>query len=386
MGSANSAPGALRLARAANALVVLALLALALWALYDGAAPTLSLLGLLLAVTPMVLFCGSIINGSGLEIASAIAFTACLLHVLRGLAQRRWLMAAGLSGALLVLSRPASPVWLVIGLGVIGLWAGRRRFSRSITATRGWWAVAGILLGAIALNRVWEARYGSHVAVDTGQLHAGLVAGVHEWWRALPELVGKFGYINVKLPLPLVLLWLAALVAVLAAATRGSRRDQLSLAAMVAAAVVLPPVFYALFTRPTGFGLQGRQLLPALVVLPLLAGEVLYEARGRLTARGVSWLAWMVPGVVAVVQVGAWYTNAKRFAVGVSGPVWFLPDASWSPPLGWGIWLAVVLLAGCCLLGVAAFGHPSPATSWAAPSPGGEDRIEATASGDESHA
>ncbi len=370
MTAAGSAPDALRLARGASALVVFALLALALAALYDPAAPAFSTLGPLLAVTPMVLFCGAILNGSGLEIASAIAFAACLLRVLRAPARRGWLLAAGICGAVLALSRPASPVWLVIALGVIGVWAGRRRLSRSLGGIREWGPAAAVLLAAIVLNRIWEALYGSHVPLDTGRLHAGLVAGVHEWWRALPELVGKFGYLDVKLPLPLVLLWVLALAGVVAAAMWGSRRDRTALAAMIAAALVLPPVFYALFTRPTGFGLQGRQLLPALVALPLLAGEILLAARGRLAGAALTWLPRLVPAVVAVVQVGAWYTNAKRFADGSSGPVWFLPSADWSPPLGWGLWLAAVLIAGCCLIGVAAAAAtrpPAPQSGLGAP-------------------
>jgi hypothetical protein len=46
-----SPPTALRLGRAAQALIVLALLAIAVFALYDAESPLVSLLGLLLAVT-----------------------------------------------------------------------------------------------------------------------------------------------------------------------------------------------------------------------------------------------------------------------------------------------------------------------------------------------
>jgi hypothetical protein len=47
------------------------------------------------------------------------------------------------------------------------------------------------------------------------------------------------------------------------------------------------------------------------------------------------------------------YVNAKRYAVGGSGPEWFLGRAAWSPPAGWWTWLAAVLLAGACLLALA---------------------------------
>ena len=59
-----------------------------------------------------------------------------------------------------------------------------------------------------------------------------------------------------------------------------------------------------------------------------------------------------VPIGVAVVQFAAWDTNSKRFAVGSNGPTWFLSDARWSPPGGWGIWTAIAALAALCLAAV----------------------------------
>ncbi len=384
MRASSSAPSALRLARGASALLVLLLLALALFALYDASSPLLSVLGLLLAATPMVLFCGAILNGSGMEIASAIAFLACLLRVMRTPTRRGWLLAAGAAGAVFALSRPASPLWLVLDLGVLVAWAGARRFGRSIASNRAWRIAAGLVIAAVVLNRIWEALYGSHAALDSGQLHAGIVAGVHEWWRALPELVGKFGYINVKLPLALPVIWLllVALVALVAAAG-GSRRERLVLAAMAAGLVLLPPLFYALFTRPTGFGLQGRQLLPVAVALPLIAGETCYRARARLAPEMIRLLSWLVLPAVGIVQVAACYTNAKRFAVGVPGPVWFLPRASWSPPLGWGIWLGTVLAALLCFIAASLIGAASqrtpPQRRRHAPSPDERGTVPASA-------
>jgi hypothetical protein len=35
----------------------------------------------------------------------------------------------------------------------------------------------------------------------------------------------------------------------------------------------------------------------------------------------------------------------------MSGPLWFVPVAQWSPPLGWWTWIGVVL-AAAALLGV----------------------------------
>jgi hypothetical protein len=353
MRAASSPPGALRLARAAGALVALALLAVALAACYDGADPVLSILGVLLAVTPMALFCAASLNSSGLEIASAIAFFACLLRLLREQEiPPRWWAATALSGGALALTRSAGPLWVAIVVGVAlagGAWW---------PAVRGWlsnraaWVAAGGVAIAVVLNRVWESLYGVHVPFDTSSLHAGLVAGARQSWRALPELVGKFGYLDVKLPLVLPLVWLAMLLGLLGAAGRGRRTERVTLLVLVLTVGVVPIAFYALLVRPTGFGLQDRWLLPVFVTLPLLAGEVCRRHRARLHARTRSLLVLAVPIGVAVVQFAAWYANSKRFAVGGEGPTWFLADARWSPPGGWAICTASAALGAVCLAAV----------------------------------
>lgn len=353
MRAASSPPDVLRWGRAAGALVAFALLAVALLALYDASYPVLSILGLLLAVTPMALFCAASLNGSGLEITSGIAFFSCLLRLTRaGPVPRRWWAAAALSGATLALSRPASPLWIVIALGVVAAWDGPRALvARWVRSRVAWLAAAGLVL-AVTLNRVWEARYGSHVAIDTSSLHAGLVAGAHEWWRALPEMVGKFGYIDVKLPVVLPIVWFALILVLVVAASRGHRRDRVILGSLTVCALVLPVIFYALITRPTGFGLQGRQLLPTLVILPLLAGEVYYRHRERITSLVAHHLIRVLPVGVGVMQVAAWYVNAKRFAVGSSGALWFPSQATWEPPAGWAVWLVLMILSVVCFVAV----------------------------------
>jgi hypothetical protein len=362
----SSPPTALRLGRAAEALTAFALLAIAVFALYDAASPLLSLLGLLLAVTPMALFCAAILNDSATEIAGGLAFFSCLLRLGRPPPVRaRWWGLTAVSGAILALSRSASPAWLVLALLVAVAWSGPRTFARRWSD--GWAprATAGVLVLAMALNLVWEGFYGTHLSPDTTQLHAGLVAGAHEWWRALPELIGKFGYLEVKLPLIIPIIWFGLVSALLAAAgVVADRRERVLLAVIVAVGLAGPIVFYALLVRPTGGGLQGRHVLPILVAVPLLAGEALYRHRHRARALWLRALALTIPTAVGIMQAAAWYVNAKRYAVGSSGPEWFLGRAAWVPPAGWWTWLVAAAAAAISLaaLALAAKGSsPKPA-------------------------
>ena len=45
----------------------------------------------------------------------------------------------------------------------------------------------------------------------------------------------------------------------------------------------------------------------------------------------------------------AFYINGQRYAVGASGPVWWLDDAKWAPRWGWWPWL-IAFAVGCLLL------------------------------------
>jgi Predicted membrane protein (DUF2142) len=355
-----SAPTALRLGRIAQALVVLALLGVAAYAVLDRISPLLSLLGLLLAVTPMTLFCGASLGGSGYEIAAAVAFLGCLLRLTRRGEARaaRWWACATASGATLALSRAASPLWLALALLVVPAWGGRRTFLRQPGGRRAACGAVAALALAVALNRTWEAAYGSHVSLDASDLSAGLSAGVREWWGALPELVGKFGYLDVKLPLLVPLAWIAlVLLLSLAAWALATPRERLVLALLLLGSLLGPPIFYALLLRPTGFGLQGRHVLPALVAVPLLAGETLYRHRDRARSQRLKLLAGIVPVTVAVLQGVAWCVNAAHYAAGSSTPPGAQGATDWTPPGGWWPWSSAALLACLCLGALALTGR-----------------------------
>jgi hypothetical protein len=311
MKPASSPDAALYLGRVVSALAAGALLLVALALLRDRP------LGVIVAVTPMVLFTGSLLNGSGLEIAAAIAFSAALV-------QRSW-TAVAISGAILALSRSAGPMWVIlIGL----LFQGWKAPKRTL-------AVVGV---AIVLNRIWEAVYGPHLMLGVANARHTIGPAFEEWWRASIDLVGKFGYLEIHVPLWTALLWLGLLVALLVPAFRA---DRLRVAIAVATAVLFPPLFWLVQYRHTGFDLQGRQMLPLLVALPILCGSLIPDHRRLLP---------IALAVTGPIQFIAWYVNARRSAVGIDGPLWFLGRADWSPAGGWLPWLALAALGALALI------------------------------------
>lgn len=356
----NEPAHALRWGRVPGAIVSLALLALAVALLWQPGSP-LALAGPLVAVTPMALFCGASLTGSGTEIAAGIATIAAILRVTRDDPAPRWAwVAGGAAGALLALTRSLGPLWLLLALALFAALGGGRRWRR---AKRPGLAAAGLLVYALLFNRAWEAAHGAEPPIGFRNLRGVLGDAVDEMWRASSELIGKFGYLEFVLPWPLYVAWFGMGFALIALALgAGTRRERLVLAGATAAALAIPMLLWIAAIRHTGVGLQGRYVLPVLVAVPLLGGEVLHRRRDRLpsgVARAVPLAAALVAGAGHLV---AWYWNARRSAVGTDGPLLFLGDAEWSPPIGWGPWLALALVgaAAVAYAGVASGRSPRP--------------------------
>jgi hypothetical protein len=347
----NTPESSLRLGRLAGALVALGLLALAAAVAWDARAPGLSLLGPALAVTPMVIFCAAILNGSSLEITGGVAFIACLLRLGRDAAPPGWVwIAAGASGLVFALSRSATPLWIGLALLVLVVLHGHGQTWSKLRAGGRPAAIATACLAAgLVLNRVWEGLYGPDVPTGLTAARLALETGLEQLPYWLQEIVGKFGYLEFDLPLPVYLFWGLATAAAVGGAIRcAPARAKAVLAVCALALVALPLAQYVIFQRHTGFGLQGRHVLPILVILPLLAGELLRRHRDRLPANRAGFVALVFGGIGATHFV-ALYWNAWRSAVGLNGPFVFLGDAEWSPPVGWGLWLAVAGAGAVCV-------------------------------------
>jgi hypothetical protein len=341
-----------RLGRLGTATTCLILLAVAVKLLWTG--ETVSVTGILVAVTPMVLFTNAIINPSGLEIAASITYTAAILALLRRTSPAGWVwVSLAVSGAMLALSRSPGPVWVVMGLVLMASLLDHRGRAALLRQNRAAVTICSLtLVVAIALNQVWEHAYGSHLRLTPSGLLHELRPAVHQLPNLIREEVGHFGSLDSPLALPLLAVWLLlTLSLVCVACYLGSTRERLVMAAAAILHPVVAVLFYAVFLAGSGYAAQGRHLLPFGVVVPLLAVDIVLRHRERVSARIFRTAAIAIPLVVAGVQAAAWYGNARRQAVGMSGPLWFVPVAQWSPPLGWWTWTGVVL-AAAALLGV----------------------------------
>jgi hypothetical protein len=353
-----------RLARLGVAIPSALFLAIAIFLLWAPTPYGWSLLGLVVALTPMTVFMSATMNPNGLEIASSIAFLAAVLRFARALDPPTWVWpAAGASGAVLAFSRTLGPLWVGLGVaiavslvGVRGTWTRVR--ARPIPAMV---AAAAIAVGVV-LNLAWEAAHGADVNVALRPLQRGVSEGFTTLPSVLTQEIGAFGYLEVTMPTPAYLAWWGCVLAIITLAlVVAEGRERFTLVAGLVASVLIPVALYAAVFRPTGYGVQGRYVLPFAVAVPLLAGEIVFRHRDRLEALNTRRLLGWLAAIAAVVHAVAWLANSRRYATGVDGPWWFFGRAEWSPPLGWWPW---ALLAGGGSLLLFLAGALDPESRW----------------------
>ena len=302
----------------------------------------------------MVVFVSTVVSPSGPEIAGAICFAAALLRLSRPEPPPPWLwlvLAAG--GVTVACARALGPAFAVLLFAAVLVLTGPRttwariRAGGRAAAT----ALAAVVLAGLA-GAIWEFV----VQPRPGPSGPGLLDALGPSIAHLPTLtvqaIGMFAPADDSMPWPGYALWLLALAGVgTAALVAGGRRERLSVLGLVGGTLVVV-LGMSLVYREIG-RLQGRYALPVLVLLPLWLGEVVHRRRAWLSDRATRILAGSVLGVVAVVQLIGWLSNARRFAVGQSGTWAFLGGDGWSPPPNWAPW-AVLALAGASCTAAAA--------------------------------
>jgi hypothetical protein len=341
-------------------LVVLAASALLLWLacahLVRWLGPR-SLVGVALLMTPMAVFCLGSLSTSAIEILGAAGMAAVVAVYGRrpeSLSRSGTQALVLVSGTALVLSRQLGIVTmavLTLLLLVLGgwrdVWAGLRE-RRAVT-----WAAVLVPAVSTAAVAVWELYYDHPVLLGPWASGDSLRAFLEQAVQLTAESIGWFGWLDVRPPDVVNLVWFAAAAAlVVTGLLLGDRRDRMVVIGVLLVAVVVSYVTYSRVFFGINAGLQGRHVLPIFALAPIWSGVVVAERlRPRLFAVGVRVAAVALP---LVVLIGL-YLNAKRYAVGLgpdSGPRWFVPAAEWSPPLGWYPWF-VLGIAGTVALGVA---------------------------------
>ena len=347
-----------RYGRLAMLLMWIALLSVAVWMLWDRSTGGLSLLGLVVAITPAAVFIGSSLNNSGIEIAASVAFFSALLRLARAGQERfgaAWGVAA-VGASALMLSRTLGLAWLVCGLVIYAALLGPSRI-RPLLLRPPVPAIlsASALSVSAAVAVLWELAYGPRVSVTLLPSISTLYDGAWQLRGGLPGLIGLFGHQDVRLGAFGTAAWgfMAALLAG-TAVWFGARRERVALLVAFVLGVAVPIYLYASVTRHQGVVTMGRHLLPLMVTIPLLSGEIVRRHHSQLKPALSVLLVPVLVSSAAAVQLLAWWVNSHRYAVGADGPWWFLSGPEWSPLGGWLVWTVLMIGIALCVIGAAA--------------------------------
>jgi hypothetical protein len=340
-----------RVARLVSGLLCALLLAAATaWAGGD-----LLALAVPVAVTPMVLFLGAVVNPSGVEVAAAAASWVGLLRLVRDPDQLRRGRLIGVTAVIcaLILTRPISPLWALMILLTVAVTTPRSTFA-GLVRQRAMQVCAGVVALVAVAQTSWVVLAQSTRLFGTPQhvtraAALGKVLTFTHVHHLASQMVGRFGWLDTGAPLLTLLIWAGlALGALVIGLLSGSRRLRLALAAALLAAVLVPALLEASSFPRIGYWWQGRYSMPYWIGLPFLAlvGRSV-RARWRVLLSGV------VAGAVVIGQLDAFSRTLARYTVGVGHGI-ALANLKWHPPLaplplmmlfavtvaGWAVWCA----------------------------------------------
>lgn len=342
---------AIQLGRLGGALVSVGLIWMAIALLWQRSLGIRSIVGLLVAVTPMAVFVTSSLTASGPEVAAGICFLAALLRLTRHSAARTWVWAAlGASGALLASARTLGPLWVALDMSIVVVSQGLRRSWVVVRSagSRAFWAFSAVVAG-VALSVSWELLVQPRGTLDATTFKNAVRPSLEYLRPVFGELIGVFGWLDSFLPAPVYVLWwtmLAILVSL--ALLAGTWRARAVLIALTGGIAGLTLFIAVVNLAQTGFGMQGRYVLPIAVSVPLFAGEVLArDEQDRRLRHLERWLASLFL-VAGGLQAVAWYANARRSALGTDGSWLFIGSSEWAPRTGW--YPLLVLVAAAVLI------------------------------------
>jgi hypothetical protein len=308
-----------------------------------------SLLGLMAAISPTVLFVSSILNPDGLEIAASIAFSC---GCLRAAAERdqipAWALGSvAVSGAVTALTWALGPLFVGFGLLLLSGLLGRSGV-RELLHTRGRHIsmCAAALVSALALYVAWSLAMGrTHGGLELSPLLPSPAQAIREFSLVLDQALGAVGWINLYMPNTIYHPYVMTVVlSLLLAGWYADWRERVMLALVMIAALATPVLLQQWLLRPpSDQGVQGRYVIPVLVLVPLLSGHVLARHASSMSSMMSRYGAAIAVFLLSLTQVAA-LVDIARFEAGATTQN--VGHAHWTPPFGWGGWWLLTVLGG----------------------------------------
>jgi len=346
--------------RVVSALLSSAMLACAFMLVGTWQRRSIPAIGLLVALTPMVIYVNGVVNPSAFEISGSLAVFAAMLTIVTQpsselLRLRLTILVA--SAALAIGARTVSPLWVALALALPLLLLPRSDLTR-LLRTRAV-VISAALVGVFALVAIAWNPISSRLAVDARSTPAST-----DGFEVFPDvgssplfgfmkmitlsvtngndMIGNFGWMDTPVPDTTIVVWTVLLgTLVLAAVYLLRQKRALFGIALSLCFFVVPPLIQAAFITGGGYIWQGRYGLPTLTMLAFGLAAVL-----GLTVTGPRAASSPSPGsstrIIVVIVAACTYAQCyafasalHRFTVG-SSTAWrqMITMPSWSPPGG----------------------------------------------------
>jgi hypothetical protein len=365
-----SDPTGLYAVRIVSALISSAVLAAAFAMVATWRRRTLPAVGLLVALTPMVIYVDGVVNPSAFEITGTLTAFVAMLSIITqpnaSLLTHR--MVVLVAAAVLALgSRTVSPLWVALALAVPLLLVGWPELKR-LLSTRPVVIGASIIVAVAAAAIAWtplsarlaiDAR-SSPSATDGFQVFPDVGASpLFGFMKMITlsvtngnDMIGNFGWMDTPVPDTTVVVWTVLMGSIVLLAVYVLRaRAAVFGAALLLCFFFVPPLIQAAFITTGGYIWQGRYGLPILTMLVfgLTAAVSAYRPNRVHDGGSVTRLVVVIVAVCAYAQGYAFASALHRNVVG-SSTAWkeMITQPAWSPPGG------VLVVLGIFALGLAA--------------------------------
>jgi hypothetical protein len=325
--------------RIASGVLVSAFLALAFMMMSAWTRRSLPVLGLMVAITPMVGYLGGVVNPNSLEIAATAAVLVAMLSVAirpdpRLLTERAVILAV--SAAVASNMRGISPLWVAIAV-LAPLVLMPRASRRLMLRQRPVLISAGVVVVTALCSVLWtllasSLSQGTAVAppgatsTDTDYDNVGsspvfgFVKMVGLTFDFIQDIIGRMGWYDTVLPIGTYLVWASLLGALAIASFALLRRRRAAFAAVLLLAFIVgPAIVQAAYITQGGFIWQARYTLPIFVCLCVGLAVAVNETVTFSPRYVLRRLAILVFALWSVNQVAAFLQALRRYTVGESG-------------------------------------------------------------------
>ncbi len=294
-----------------------------------------SIIVVLAAVTPGVIFFSSVISSSAIEISAAICLWGSMAALLGN--SQKPLQAANsvaMSVALLVLARPSGLVILaIISLSSLIATADFKKAvlvlltNLKIVLT----ATVPTLGAAIWYLTIYSHHLGERVATD--EINPTLLQiterSISDISNKVAESIGNFGWLDT--PTPTFVVWFFVVLFALIIAQNWLNVSSSNRIAIIFLTIAIPAlmIFVNRNTQNLGrlYGVQGRYLTPLIAGIPIVIGTMWAPQRKGLK---IVISCWSIAIFMTAINV------IRRYSVGIKPQNFFemFSNPVWQPPLG----------------------------------------------------